>query len=715
MPWPKQFSASGLVEAAITMSDKNWTLDGEGFLLTEPLEYRPWVNFLGNGEYGLRISHLGDAFSTTLQEPRRVITNYDFSTPIKGRFLYIQDASAPGSGGNSRGPLWNPGFLPTRQRLDRYSCRHAPGYTRFDSTLDEIQAVSTHFLPRTGCFEIWRFNITNNSPRVRTIKVTALCEYLLYDSFGVDPVYYSWYTNSQLESDGRTVAIYKTDASPVWGFFHSLKTANSWEGSLTAFRGNGDLSAPAGLAAEQLSGTPGSGDPYIGSFQFDITLQPGESWDNAIFIGEGKPHLEDARTRLPTGTAVDTELSAVSTLWQSRLSRPEFQRTRDPLLRDWLSSFFPYQIWQQSTGLVRSTWRGYRDVAQDAIGMSYFDLTVCRELIITLLDKQHADGRCLRQWNTAGSYHDERDFRDLPFWLPLAVDKYLLAGGNPDILSIRRKWIDDAQESTLWEHMLRGLQYSLRFGPHDLLLMGVGDWNDALSGTGPEGESLWLNQMAYLVLGIMERLQNTHGKAAGLELPLDCPALRERLYQGVMSGWTGEWFLRAYHQDGRVIGGLDRIFLLPQAWFTISGMAERDPVKAKLALDVMVARLDNPAGLLKCHPAFDQFDPLVGNLSALAPGMAENFAVYNHAAAFAIYALFQAGRQEEAIRYLKRLIPIYKDPSLTRSEPFVLVNFYNGGYYPQKAGQGGIPWLTGTVNWFAMIYFDQIAHNQIEL
>ena len=152
----------------------------------------------------------------------------------------------------------------------------------------------------------------------------------------------------------------------------------------------------------------------------------------------------------------------------------------------------------------------------------------------------------------------------------------------------------------------------------------------------------------------------------------------------------------------------ERIFLLPQAWFTISGMAKRDPEKAKIALDNMVSRLSTPNGLMICDPGFDKPEESVGNLSALAPGLAENFAVYNHASLYGVYALLQAGRDNEGMEYLKRALPMYKDYTKTRSEPFVLVNYYNGGYYKEKEGNGRIPWLTGTVCWLALSLFDFI-------
>ena len=47
--------------------------------------------------------------------------------------------------------------------------------------------------------------------------------------------------------------------------------------------------------------------------------------------------------------------------------------------------------------------------------------------------------------------------------------------------------------------------------------------------------------------------------------------------------------------------------------------------------------------------------------------MAENYAVYNHASAFAVDALFLAGRSDEAERYLERLLPFRKDALRTRA------------------------------------------------
>jgi cellobiose phosphorylase len=701
----------------------SWKLDAEGFHLDEPLRYRPWYNFLSNGEYGLKLSHLGDGYASTLTEPRVVVTNYDFFTPNRGRFLYVREESGEGSA-----EIWNPGFYPSANAIDSYSCTHAPGYSVIGGAKNGIELSSLHILPETGTYEIWRVKARNLSDRPRTFSVFSLAEFLLYDNMAIDPVYFSWFTGSRYLADLHQIEFFRTDAKPVHGFIRSTRKPTAWESSLTEWKLDGDYRDPQSVRRGFLGNNPSGGDPYVGAYQFDLELDPGQTDEWVLIIGQGEQASAESARLYPGPSEVGALQERTIEHWRRRLNRPEWSRIADAGLAAYARTFFPYQIIQQSTGMVRSTFRGFRDVAQDAMGLSFFDAGAAGDLIRTLCTKMTPQGRCLRQWNTGGGYNDERDFRDLPMWLPLAVDRYLEAGGSPAILDEQVGFFappaSDAggahadagpagsvEPESVWEHMIRGMEYVLQYGPHGLIRMGVGDWNDALSGLGTEGESLWLNQMAFYALGILRKLARRYDR----DCRLDLDGHRDRLYNGVMRGWTGEWFLRGYHEDGTAVGAAERIFLLPQAWFTISGMAERAPDKARTALESMVARLRNDHGLLICHPGFDGYDPAVGNLSCLAPGVAENFAVYNHASAFGVYALFKAGMVDEGREFLGKLLPFRKDEKRTKAEPFVLVNYYNGGFHEAKAGQGGVPWLTGTVHWLALSLFDLVFPSDIEL
>lgn len=713
-----------------TIHAKDWSLDESGFTLYAPQLYRPWYNYISNGQYGIKISHIGDAYSTTLEQPRIAVSNYDFFYPSKGRFVFVRDGDS----------VWAPSYWPCKTPLDDWSCRHESGATTYTGEKNGIRVTQTVFVPSEGTAEAWIVTAENiGTPHgattvsgipiderdaarakgngAKTIGLFPEMEFLLYNSFGVDPVYYSWYSDTR--TDNGAILFERRIGSLVTGFFAPVEKADDIETSLKRFLGNSDISRPEAVAADRLSNAMSGGDPYIGAFRYSIALEPGEKKTLCFFAGTGLDTLDSLRKKFPTQNSVVAELERVRAEWKAKLDRPFFDRVPDGDYKSWLKTFFGYQLYQQSLGMVRGTYRGFRDVAQDVMGIASYDGKAARALLLDLGTRMKSSGQCLRQWNTEGGANDERDFRDLPFWLIIALDAYERYTGDSSIYGEVVPYLDsDAPAATLWEHAMVGIRFALVYGPHGLVTMGAGDWNDALSGPGKNGGTTFLNEIAYYALSIADRLAKKHGLAHGI----DIAAEKQKLYDGVMKYWNGEWFARAVTETGEILGDKNdnsgtgdsghtggRIFLLPQVWFTISGMAAHDsrsPAAAKQALDTVVAKLERPEGLIKCDPGYCEYDAKAGNLSALTPGMAENFAVYNHSQAFSVYAFLKAGRKGDAERILQKVLPFTHDWKKTKAEPYVLVNFYNGGFYPEKAGEGGIPWLTGTVNWIAAAFFD---------
>ena len=672
-----------------------WNLTDAGFTVHQPLRYRPWYHFLSNGDYGLKVSHLGDAYSTTLGEPRTAVTHYDFLSPGKGRFVYVKDGSS----------VWSPSFLPTKTPLDRFSATHAPGFTRWDSEKAGLTVRHTVFVPREGRYEVGMVEVENRRENPALVQLFTQVEFLLFPNHAVDPTYYSWYTDSRWDA-GRQSLLFDKKISPMQtGFFRSVTKPDGFESSLKLFCGDGDIQDPESIRQGRLTDSPASGgDPYIGCFQHDVSLAPGEVRRFVFLLGLGEDTLASASTVIPGWEEAAAELQAVTDGLIRKLHHPALDALPPGMFTSWLRTFLPYQIRQQALGMVRGEYRGFRDVAQDSMGLVPYDPVAARGLLVQMVTKQVATGRCLRQWNTAGGFNDERDFRDLPFWIAVALAHHVRVTGDTSVLDDRARWFDDGSLDTLWTHAVRGCEYALKFGDHGLVKMGIGDWNDALSGLGIDGGSVWLNQFAYYALEALKEL----AEKTGQDLPFSIEELQDQLYRGTMRYWNGSYFSRGVTDQGVVVGAGERIFLLPQIWFEISGMGKRNPEVSRTAAQTMLDRLEVDDGLLKCHPGFDKPDATVGNLSTLTPGMAENFAVYNHACAFAIWGLLKLRRDDDAVRLLKKLIPFYKDHTRTRCEPYVLVNFYNGGYYDYKKGEGGIPWLTGTANWMSRIVFEEL-------
>ena len=701
-------------------AENDWVLGEDGFTLYTPQRYRSWYNYICNDDYGLKISHLADGYATTLKEPRIAVSNYDFFSPVKGRYVYVKDS----------GSVWNPSFMPSCTELDSYALTHESGLTSWKSCKNNLECSFSLFVPPSGTYEIWLVSFTNTSKSSKKFSFYPQMEFLLYNSFSVDPVYYSWYTNTRVDEKGA-IFFERRTGGLVTGFFAPFEKPVSYECSLTSFFDGSDFRLPGAIQKESLSNTMSAGDPYIAACQYSVELSASETKTFAFFAGIGSDTLDSIRKRYTSVQDVINEKNAVRQNWKQKLSK-NFPSIQNKEFLSYLKTFFGYQIYQQSAGMVRGTFRGFRDVAQDALAFVHYDKEKTASILTDMCTRQYKSGRCLRQWNTEGGSNDERDFRDLSLWTLPALYNYEKVTGDASMYTKKAVYLDSDEAVTLWEHAIQGLLYALQFGSHGLLEMGKGDWNDALSGPGEKGGSVFLNQIAYLALSQAEDIALKHGFSIPLFNGLSLSETKEKLYRGCMKYWNGSWFARCVSDKGLILGtrknfktedgfvsdGTERLFLLSQAWFVISGMSKRSTEDGRIgntALSSMLSHLECSEGLLKMAPGYSEFEESAGNISGLAPGMAENYAIYNHAASFAVYALFKAGRNEEALRIMSKILPFTKDWKKTKAEPYVLVNFYNGGFYEEKKGTGGISWLTGTVNWLSMSLYDFILPQNLDL
>jgi cyclic beta-1,2-glucan synthetase len=172
------------------------------------------------------------------------------------------------------------------------------------------------------------------------------------------------------------------------------------------------------------------------------------------------------------------------------------------------------------------------------------------------------------------------------------------------------------------------------------------------------------------------------------------------------SAWDGSWYLRAFHDDGSLLGSAAsrecRIDSIAQSWAVLSKGAE--PAKARAALqaadDSLVREQDRLVLLL--WPPFDStlHDP--GYIRAYPPGVRENGGQYTHAATWLGWAWAVLGEGDRAARIFRLLNPILatrtsEQVSRYRVEPYVLA----GDVYSCAPwiGRGGWTWYTGAAAW----------------
>ena len=170
----------------------------------------------------------------------------------------------------------------------------------------------------------------------------------------------------------------------------------------------------------------------------------------------------------------------------------------------------------------------------------------------------------------------------------------------------------------------RYLRNRIGLGPHGLIRVGSGDWNDPISAMAGSrrrfraaGESVYNSAFAVHVLPRAARLLATVDPDAAEEMVRWADGLRA----AVAAAWTGRWFLRAWDGTGGAIGR-DRLFLDANAWCLVAQIGTDEQRQALVA--AIAERLDDPCPI----GALSLDRPLDVRGGILAPGWDTNGGVW---------------------------------------------------------------------------------------
>jgi cyclic beta-1,2-glucan synthetase len=258
----------------------------------------------------------------------------------------------------------------------------------------------------------------------------------------------------------------------------------------------------------------------------------------------------------------------------------------------------------------------------------------------------------------------------------------------------------------VYEHCVRALTRGATAGPHDLPLMGSGDWNDGMNRVGIEGrgESVWVGWFLADVLRRFAPLAAARGDHDRAEW---CRAQIARLQAAIHeSAWDGAWYRRAYFDDGTPLGSHQneecRIDSIAQSWSVLSGIG--DPARAQQAMAALEEHLIRPAEslVLLLTPPFDKSELDPGYIKGYVPGVRENGGQYTHAAIWVGFAFAELRDGVRAHALFNMLNPINHaldpdDRDRYKVEPYVIAADVYA--HPQHVGRGGWTWYTGSAAW----------------
>jgi cyclic beta-1,2-glucan synthetase len=231
-------------------------------------------------------------------------------------------------------------------------------------------------------------------------------------------------------------------------------------------------------------------------------------------------------------------------------------------------------------------------------------------------------------------------------------------------------------------------------------------------GADGRGESVWLAGFLIATLrGFAERCDARRDAEAAAELR----ARADRYVEAVEThGWDGEWYRRAYYDDGTPLGSARsdecRIDSIAQSWSVISGAG--DPARrtlAKRSLERQLVRDD--VGILLLTPPFDHTAHDPGYIKGYLPGVRENGAQYTHAALWAVLATALEGDGDRAFALFQLLNPLERTRTAEgvatyRTEPYVVAaDVYSA---EGQVGRGGWTWYTGSASWMYRVALEAV-------
>jgi cellobiose phosphorylase len=287
-------------------------------------------------------------------------------------------------------------------------------------------------------------------------------------------------------------------------------------------------------------------------------------------------------------------------------------------------------------------------------------------------------------------------------WLPFILDAYLKETKDFKILDEVTPFLDGGA-TDLYGHCKLAIERCFhRFSPRGIPLMGDHDWNDGLSAIGPDwkGESFWVAEFLYMVLENFIPISQMRGDSVFAQ---KCGDVMNSLKEAMdRFGWDGEWYLQATTDGWEKVGSREneegKIFLNPQTWAVISGIADEE--KAEMAMDSVSKYLLRDYGALLLYPAYTKPRSDIGYVTRYAPGLRENGGVYSHAATWAVWAYSLMGDGALAYEAYRRICPPNRsdNPDAYMAEPYVMPGNSDGPISPYF-GRGGWTWYTGSAQW----------------
>ncbi|HHY78373.1 MAG TPA: hypothetical protein GX498_07725 [Clostridiales bacterium] len=673
----------------------------------------PWVNVVANPNFGFIVSERGGGYTWAENSREYKLTQWT-NDPISDEaqeIIYLEDMDEE----------YKWAITPAASANDEpWTVRHGWGYSVFNKDCYGLKQELTMFVPRYDKLKINILKIKNKESRKKRLR---LC-YFMEPVLGVNQKETKPHIIIKYDSEinGLTmVNNYNTDFPGRIVFISSSESISDYKNNKLEFLKLLDKNTDVDLDI---------GYEPCGAIMVEVTLDDMEEKSIGFFMGQcsSNENIKALLKKYKDMVVAEKELEAVRKQWRDitgkiQVTTPD--KTMDIMLNGWLIyQTISCRLWGRSGFYQSGGAYGFRDQLQDAVNIGMLMPEMLKNQILLHCSHQFEEGDVLHWWHPVAENKGVRTrFSDDLLWLPYAVVEYIKYTGDNSILNIEVSYIkseplkegEDERygvpeksscTGTVYEHCVKAIDRSLKFGDHGLPLMGSGDWNDGMNlvGNKGKGESVWLAFFLYYILkGFLPicRLVGDKDRITVYE-----QAMAKIKNSVEENAWDGNWYRRAYFDDGTPLGSSENmecmIDSIAQSWSVISGAAKPD--RAVLSMESVKRHLvkEDEGMILLFTPPFDKTDQNPGYIKSYVPGVRENGGQYTHGAAWVIcaYALLGDGNMAQRLFHIINPVNHTRTPlecSIYKTEPYVVAADVYAA--KQHMGRGGWSWYTGAAGW----------------
>ncbi len=527
-----------------------------------------WSHIMANEKFGTVMTENMGGYTWYKNSRLNRLSNWENhpSYDIPSEIIYLKDEQTQKAWSLSLNPMPDD---------KNYNVIYGFGYCKYIHKSNGVEQEIEFFVPKEDSCKVGILNLKNTTPNKKKWKLY----YYIKPVIGEDQIKTNSYIDLNFDQKNNLVYaknLYRNEMKETKIYISSSERIKSYTGDKNFFLGEGGISDPQALKKVSLNNENSLGRKACLAYEIEIELESFENKEISIILGAEEDIIDckNMAYKYQKLSNCKQELNQIKNFWKEFLGRLQVYTPLESIniiLNGWAT----YQTLSSrllgKTGYYQSGGAyGFRDQLQDTIGIKYLDPEILKAQIIHHSKHQFIEGDVEHWWHEENGRGIRTRFSDDLLWLPYLVIEYIEFTGDKTILDIKtsylegitlednqderyEKYLPSKYEGSIYEHCIKAIEKSLKFGENQLPKIGSGDWNDGFSTVGNKGkgESVWLGFFLSLIL---ERFLPYCQEKEDNNLVKKYEIIKKQLKKALnTNGWDGRWYKRAFMDDGRAL------------------------------------------------------------------------------------------------------------------------------------------------------------------